>query len=373
MNTGISRTFFEHTCHAPLSRRRLLIGSAALLAGSVPGVRVAGAEPDDGRSLVQRYGTAPEDPWAVAHGIRAMGRSFTVRGGRRAVDHLLEDVLGTLPANGTPALGFSVDVEGHTNAFLKTLLEAGVPLEHPFTHQGTPRTLGDVVDGARALFRPDPVMSVPNALPWSVIAFTRTTSPVRRQWTNAWGERVDLDAVVERALQLLERASRPLVQEMRANRDIATRAPVHSFTCGGTHMLYALLSAVDAGYVATGRVERVQQQVDVLVWRLGADIKLIEQFYGQHARRPGRWWFELDTKLKLLGHAEECLALAARGRHVTLTGRQQAQRRAAASVLRGLLEELGRHDLGKARALNPELFRQLIGDICHARHGLTLA
>ena len=26
----------------------------------------------------------------------------------------------------------------------------------------------------------------------------------------------------------------------------------------------------------------------------------------------------------------------------------------------------------EANAVNPELFRQLVGDTCHARHGLTL-
>jgi hypothetical protein len=207
----------------------------------------------------------------------------------------------------------------------------------------------------------------------SLIALTRTTSPVRGRWTNAWGEPVELDVVVESALQLLEQASLPIAQAMRENRPEAAKAPVHAFTCGGTHMLYALLTAVHAGYVGADRLERVRQQVDLLVWRLGADVALIERFYGERAGRNGAFWYEVDAKLKLLGHAEECLSLGANRGVVALTPEQQSQRRTAVRRVRRLLGELEQRDLDEAKALDRELFRQLIGDTCHARHGLALA
>jgi hypothetical protein len=355
-----------------MGRRQFMTGAGALLAASAASAGVGRAAPDDGTKIIQKYSTVPEDPWAVAHGIRAMGRDFTIKGGRRAVDHLLEHVLVPVSANGKRVLAFHPDVEAHANAFLKTFLEAGVPLEHAFTHAGSRRTLGDVVEGARALFRPNQVISEPNALPWSLIAFTRTTSPVRRRWTNAWGEPVDLDAVVEGALGLLERASLPIAQAMQENRPESAKAPVHAFTCGGTHMLYALLTAMHAGYVGTDRPARVRRQVDLLVWRLGADVALIERFYQERAGRNGAFWYELDAKLKLLGHAEECLVLGVKRGVVALTPAQQARRNDAVRLVRRMLDDLERRDLDEAKALNRELFRQLIGDTCHARHGLTL-
>lgn len=36
----------------------------------------------------------------------------------------------------------------------------------------------------------------------------------------------------------------------------------------------------------------------------------------------------------------------------------------------GAAAELEARDLGEARPINQELFRQLVGDTCHARHGL---
>ncbi|MGH6691518.1 MAG: hypothetical protein ACREF4_12675, partial [Gammaproteobacteria bacterium] len=352
-------------------RRQILLAGGALL---LPASRRAFAStPDDGASLVKQHATPLDDPWMVGHGVRAMGRGFTLGNGRRAVDHLLETVLATLPANDRTVLGFPLEIEVHPNMFLKTMLEAGVPLDHGFTHKGRRRTVQELVEGARALIRPALVASSPNALPWSIIALTRTTPPSRRQWTNAWGESVDLDALVENGLRLLEEASLPVAQAMREGRPETRQAPVHGFTCGGGHMIYALLAAAHAGYPGKDRSRRrMQQQVDLLVFRLGADVDLIERFYRGRGKASADFWFELDAKLKLLGHAEECLAFAALHKVATFTAAQRAQWQTATATLRRLLIDVEARGLEEARRLDHELYRQLVGDTCHARHGLTL-
>jgi hypothetical protein len=256
--------------------------------------------------------------------------------------------------------------------FLKTMLEAGVPLDYTFKREGRRHALREVLDGARVRFRPRLVMSDPNALPWSIIALTRTTTPLRSQWVNAWGEPVDLDVVVENALRLLEQASRPLAEAMRDGRPETAQAPVHGFTCGGTHMIYALLTAVHAGYAGQDRRERMQRQVDLLVWRLRADLDFIERFYRQRAGSAGAAWYELDAKLKLLGHGTECLAFASVNDVVELKPSEREGREVAVAALRRMLSDLEGRDLRQAKALDRELHRQLVGDTCHARHGLTL-
>jgi hypothetical protein len=327
---------------------------------------------DDAATVIRRCAVTPDDPWIVAHGLRGMGRDFAINGGRRAVDYLLQDVLVSVPANGKSLLGFPIDAEGHSNMFLKTMLEAGVPLDYAFTHEGRRRSLRDVVEGARGLFRPKLVVQVANNLPWSLIALTRTNSPSRQPWNNAWGEPVDLDMVVESALRLLEQASLPVAEAMRAGRSETGQAPVHSFTCGGTHMVYGLLAAVHAGYAGKDRRERMRQQVDLLVWRLSADLNLIDRFYSPKASNPGALWYQLDAKLKLLGHGEECLAFATLHEVVPLTSTQRERRQAAVTTLRRLLHDLESRDMAQVKALDRELYRQLVGDTCHARHGLTL-
>jgi len=373
MSVARSRFFYPASCHPTLmSRRQLLAGGGALVVASALDARHARAG-DDGTAIIRRWATLPEDPWAVCHGVRAMGREFTIKNGQRAVDWLLETHLALVSVNGKSCLAFPVSVEVHPNMFLKTLLEAGVPLDHAFTHQGQRRTLQEVVDGAHLLFRPREVMASANMLPWSIIAFTRTTPPLRGRWTNVWGEPVDLGAVVEGALRLMEQASRPLLQAMQEGRQETAKAPVHAFTCGGTHMLYALLTAVQTGYAGRDRAERVRELVDLMAWRLHADVVLIESFYKPRGAAPEAYWYEVDSKLKIMGHGAECLAFAVQRGLVKLQPAQQTRHRAALATLRRMLGELERRHLGEAHQVDPELFRQLVGDTCHARHGLRFA
>lgn len=362
--------FYPETCHPPLLTRRQLLVGAAVLAGAS---RVSPASGDDGAAVIRKWAGIPDDPWAVCHGVRGMGRDFALSDGRRAVDWLLETQLATRTVTGKELLAFPIDVEIHPNSFLKTLLEAGVPQDYPFTHERRRRTLREVVESAHALFRPVEVIDQANMLPWSLIAFSKTTTPLRGRWTNAWGEPVDFDVVVERALRLLEEASLPLAQTMRDDKPESGRAPVHSFTCGGTHMIYGILSAVQAGYSGRDRLERMRQQVDLLVWRLRADLGLIDRFYKDRATQPGSHWYEIDAKVKLLGHGKECLALAVQRGVVKLSDAQRERARAAEATLRRMLDEMETRNMAEARDINRELFRQLIGDACHARHGLHFA
>src|SRR5262249_10759394 len=148
------------------------------------------------------------------------------------------------------------------------------------------------------------------------------------------------DVVVETALRQLEQASLPILQAKREDRPEREKAPVHSFTCGGTHMIYGLLSALHGGFVGSDRLQRVRQQIDILVWRLKGDLGLMDAFYQARRGQRGMSWFELGAKLKLLGHSEECLAFTERRGVANLTAAQQSQRRAAVVTLRQLLNDL---------------------------------
>ncbi len=55
------------------------------------------------------------------------------------MDWLLETQLSSIAVNGKSLLAFPLSVEAHPNMFLKTMLEAGVPLDYTFTHQKSVR------------------------------------------------------------------------------------------------------------------------------------------------------------------------------------------------------------------------------------------
>ena len=111
----------------------------------------------------------------------------------------------------------------------------------------------------------------------------------------------------------------------------------------------------------------------MLVWRLAADLGLIDRFYRERAGQGGAYWYELDAKVKLLGHAQECLAFATRRGVVKLSPGQQASHREAVATLRRMIEDMEARTLAEPRDIDQELFKQLVGDVCHARHGLTFA
>ena len=73
-----------------------------------------------------------------------------------------------------------------------------------------------------------------------------------------------------------------------------------------------------------------------------------------------------------MGHAFECLRYAERHGLYTVAQGQQARRNDARAVLDADLKKLAESDLAPIKASTPELYQQLVGDVCHAHHGLTL-
>jgi hypothetical protein len=366
--------YYPESCH-PVGRRGFLAAAIGATTALALGLRdeAGAATLPDGAPIIRAGATRRDDPWAISHGIRAMGAGFKIEGGQSAVEFLLATHLAEQPVNGAAHLAFPLAVEVHPNMFLKTMIEAGVPADFRFSVKGQARRFQDVIDGARALFRFDPAKTDRNTIAWSLIALARTTHPVRSRWQNAWGEPVVLADVVEAAFQTVEQASRPF-QEAK-NRGVIPdgQVPIQAYTCSGTHLLYSLLVAVQQGYTDRDHGARARRQLDLLVWRLDAESEMIERFYGRRAGAPHVRWFELDAKLKLLGHARECLAFARRHDLFRPTGAQEARLAVADTRLGTILGEIKPADLPRVAQVNGELHRQIIGDACHAYHGLHMA
>lgn len=134
MSAAVVEPFFPSGCEPVQSRRQFLALGGALI--GVLGSREGSAKSGDGVDVIRQHAMTPRDPWAVSHGLRAMGRDFTIQGGRSAVDFLLEEQITSVTVGGKTMLGVPREVEIHPNSFLKTLLEAGVPLDYRFSHRG---------------------------------------------------------------------------------------------------------------------------------------------------------------------------------------------------------------------------------------------
>src|SRR5712691_6783420 len=299
---------FYRDCEPHLDRRQFL--KLVLVAGALPAPvpnLFGDEEPNAGvRHLIERYAPIPDDPWILVHGIRAIGKGFSCKG-ERAVAHVLRTFVQDLEVNGRRYLYIPADIEVHTNMFLKTFLEAGVPLSEEVQVKGMIFHLQDLGAGAKARFRFDPNTFDRNDLAWSLIAFAELQAD---EWENAYSQRIRLQEVAAFGLQVLEEATEELKPYCKASLPLPKKMPIHSFTCGGTHLIYSLFVAARHGFLEAHGRDSLQEQLEMLLYRLQADPDLIDRYYQKLAQASEVEMFRASAKLKLLGHALECLGYA---------------------------------------------------------------
>jgi hypothetical protein len=253
--------------------------------------------------------------------------------------------------------------------FLKTFLEAGVPLTEMFSLDGRVCQLKDLGEGAKALFRFDSHTFNRNDLAWSLIAFAELNA---HEWENAYGQRIQLREVVRFALQSLQEATEGLKPTVAAHLPLPKKQPIHAYACGGTHLIYSLLVAAKHGLLPAGGGNVLQEQLQMLLYRLQADPELIDRYYREIASAPGVDLFRAGAKLKILGHALECLGYAHTHGLIKPSPGDKKQIDQATQEVRGLLAYVSTLDLAAIRPRHAQLVQQVIGDTCHAFRGLSL-
>jgi len=361
---------FYPVCAPPLTRRKFLtvaLGAGLTAAWTAEGAAAREADPAV-RRFIERSAMSPEDPWALVHAIRAVGPGYRLNGEPLAA-YVLRTCVRVQAVHQRRYLYIPATIEVHTNMFLKTFLEAGVPAAEPFTCDGRVYHLHDLGAGAQALFRFDPRTVDRNDLAWSLIAFAELGAPA---WENAYGERIELQAVVRCGLQALQEATQGLKPYAAAGLPLPQKMPIHRFTCGGTHLCYSVLVAAKHGYLQAAGGDVVQEQLQLLLYRLQADPDLIDRYYREIPASPLVELFRAGAKLKVLGHALECLGYAQTQGLFQPSARAKTQLAQAVQAVRGLLASIVTLDLAAMRPRQAQLVQQVVGDTCHAFRGLNL-
>lgn len=357
-------------CSTAVSRRAFLRMAGLMAVGLALPNPVFGASPQEtARRLIERYATDRQDPWLVMHGIRALGRGFSL-GDVSAVDYLLTNDVRAKDVNGKSSyLYVPRTVEGHSNVALKTLLEAGVPREQQVQVDGRRYHLSDLAEGAKALFAFDPKTFDRDDLAWSLVAFSELRAD---EWTNAYGQRIRLKEVVAFGFETIVEATRGMMSYAEANRPLPQKFPIHGFTCGGTHLAYGLVAAARHGYAGPFR-RTLQEQLDLVVYRLWADPDMIDRFYAKLPSTPLVEANRLEAKLKFVGHAFEVLHYAKRHGLFTPTPAQKARMEEGLAALQRIFSAEAALDLKMVKAQDRSLYSLFIGDLCHAYRGVGLA
>jgi hypothetical protein len=352
---------------------------ASLLLLGLTAVPTATASPAGQlRAVCQTHAADPGHPWALAHGITLEGRDFRARDGRLAVDVIVSDFLRREPAPEGRGLFFEpftaqgVPVQPHPALQEKTLVLAGVPLGRKFRTAGGPVTLKALVEALQHGFRPALASSPEGA--WALDALGHVLPP-GATFRNGAGETVRFDAVMDEALATLERAQAELAEGMKAGRpEVPKRKQgIYTHPCGGLHFFQAVAGWARHPAVRKAWGGRLEAQVDVLLYRLGSEAR---QYEAALAASPGHRLELLSQSLKFYGHFLETL-----GRYRKETGwRPSPKQQQTVARARQWLEATVRR-LGEAQAFErmpalaqerPQLYWDLLGDACHAAHGLEL-
>ena len=358
--------------------------------------------------LLTHYARDLANASALIHAVRGMGRGFKLNDGTSAVEHLCTKYAFDKEVNGKRLVYFSRDAEVHENSFLKTFLEAGVSLDQKVTANGKAYTLRDVVTGGEQLFRADaadmykfddrqfrfdPVSTLTHGrgelmhehLPWSLIAFANLMKPSEASWTNAYGEKIDLLAVIDRALAEYETTcalgQAALARGEASPLDFRTR--VKDYSCFGLHSVYGFLSCWQKGFTANDLPRRMTQVMDFVTYRLQADALASDVEYdeadaqapaGQKAPPMVMTAFKRRARLKLLGHAFESINFAKKHALLTFTPAQEKRIQAGEQALYESIVALRALDWASLRSMpNGEKFiSDVVIALGHAARGMKL-
>jgi hypothetical protein len=361
---------FYAVCEPHLTRRRFI--KFAMVAGMVPALTPElHAAPDADqvvRRFIERYAIGPNDPWAIVHAIRGVGRGCSLNG-ESAASYVLRTCVRIQEVNKRRYLYIPTNIEVHSNMFLKTFLEAGIPASEMFSCDGRIFQLKDLCDGAKALFRFDPRTFDRDDLAWSLIAFAELQA---HAWENAYGERIQLKEVAAFGVRVLQEATQGLKAYATAGVPLPKKLPIHSLTCGGTHLCYSVLAAARHGVLPEGSGDIVRDQLQLLIYRLQADPDLIDRYYREIASASGAELFRAGAKLKILGHALECLGYAQTHGLFEPSPLERRHIEQAVQEVRGLLAFIVTLDLAAIQRRHAQLVQQVVGDTCHAFRGLSL-
>jgi hypothetical protein len=318
----------------------------------------------------------PESPWALAHGLLAFGPEFKASDGRSAVQVAASFAQPNdehPPRYGFPPERGGKPVEPHPHLIVKTFLEIGLsPALELRAADGIEISVRSLLLDLRARMRQPQSDAEWYDSAWWLAALEldperddRLVSPIR----DAALARLEADDAV-----LAAEAEKPFASTAPMGAAKRNKSHIYGHPCGGLHFVQAILHAASASPSQDFRA-RTQRQLALLLRRHAAERELYAQTLRAH---PEARLIVSGQQLKFFGHLLETLALAVRLRTADgdpkLTADLAAAQRLATSDLLGALDQLEQERayerLPEITAQRPQLALDLIGDGCHAVHGL---
>jgi hypothetical protein len=333
-------------------------------------------------AVVRAEAPDPANPWAIAHGLVALGPDFTLHNGADAIGHVFAEYGELQAVDGQTLVRFprkrgSIRIEPHTDLILKAVTESGAKPDRAVTVQGKEHTLADLychsrwrtwLDGSKSAFGSF------NDMPWSLQGLA-AWAPEDDAWTAQGGHAMTLDGFTHDMVVKLQAETQFMREAIATGAKVEKRKQgIFGYTCGGAHLLQGVAYAVGRGFGQPEDRAAIQAELDVLYWRLKLELGVVDHAMSQY---PEHRLILLVQRLKFLGHfLESTHKAAAMGLHKPDEA-QQATLQVALRELMGTVDILqgggAFKDLDRLRKANEQTYLDIVGDSAHALHGIDLA
>ncbi|MCA9492685.1 MAG: hypothetical protein KC621_22280 [Myxococcales bacterium] len=349
------------------------------------------------RQVVMDHARDPQNPWAVVHGMLALGVAEPLTNGRDPVDWLFETYAEIHEIEGTPLLGFptsqgAIRIEPHTDLILKAITEGGVTPDRQVMVKGRQFQVAELyrgslekawVKGTTTSFQENDF----NDTPWALQGLA-TWAPPELSWTATGGRKMTMAGFTDAIVDVVVHETRDLTAARAAGQLIQkdTRKGIFRYTCGGQHLIQGAAYAVGRGYGDPANRQTMCDQKDLLRWRIDVELAALDPALQSGQYDTATKTLLLVQRLKFLGHwLETTHKMLAMGLCTPTDEDAAATKRVADEIVRTVaaLEQLGAFTAMPTMTTDPayakvprgpeQLYLDLIGDSAHAVRGIDLA
>ena len=318
----------------------------------------------------------PKNPWALCHGILALGPKVRLEDGRLAIDAILSQAtVKTLDGKTFPVFeGNAPDGtprEPHANLVVRSLLDSGVSPKHRFRAGGKTWTVADLYRGALWSFDQPPAGHF-GPWAWTLMAMSRAVHDgiSGTTFVDHAGKRFDMRKLVREATENLademafmktdEETGAPLVKR---------RQGIYAEACGGMHFVEAPATWLFDAQSDHALAAPLQDIEHILEWRLTAETALYRKAWSEAPPQYLRLLAVQDQKF--YGHWLEATFYLHRGGIQVKPAKVEEAEADLQDAIRRLDQFHAFDQMPEIDRERHQSYLDLIGDAAHAVYGLS--